>query len=489
METGLSKNQLVSQLIKISHGELSAYTDIGFQALSQDEDLFAHMISWNVRKGEIRDSKVALPIIALRGRKDYALYENAVASLCKLSPRDLVKAFYYHKSLPLTKEGGSWWLKEAVKIYLRQREHNKNWWNKTAVQHRESLKALYALFHVKPSPYANDVLFQGVYPQGSVFERITQLKNMTPEEAAGTILTYNIPFLIAKGALGGIKGKKDLIIALIEKMSGAELITNTKMLEGLGVFTDPVLTLAYRNATRRTKDDTRVSTMKASKAAESVKGTEAAKHLNNIQEQKLQKLGGIEGDWLVLGDRSSSMRQSIEASRQIAALIAQQVKGKVYLVFFNQMPTLYDVSGRTLAEITSMTSRVFDSGMTSIGCGLELITSKGLPIDGIAICSDGGDNTFPLFQEAFKRYVARLGNEPTVYYFRVPGDTDILSRACQYYDINLEVFDLGPSPDYYALPNLIKTMRVGRYSLLEEIMECELLTLNDVFKLNEEVGT
>lgn len=481
--TEVSRNQLVNQLLHIGHGDLSIYNDIGLKAVKAEPELFAHLIAWNHKKGEVRDSKKAFPAIALRGASDKELYENAVAHLCLLDPRNLLSSLVYSKcGLPQIGDGGKRILKEGVSLYLRKREEKPSWWNRTAVQHRKSLKSLYKIFRIKPSVFAQWVLFDRSYPPDSIFALLGKLKDMDPQEAAGTILNHEIPFLIAVGALGGIKDKPDVILALMERMSGAELINNTATLKRWGAFDNPALKASYDEAMKRTAKDSRVSTLKASKAIEVVSDKKAKGKLKQIQEQKLERLGGIEGDWLVEGDRSGSMEQSIKVASYVAAFIAQQVKGKVHLIFFNENPTYYDVTGKSLEEIVKITARVRATGGTSIGCGLQFLHEKGLLVNGIAICSDGGDNTYPYFHEAYGRYVAKFGIEPTVYLFHVPGDPDDLSRFCKGAKMQLEKFELGHDVDYYSLPNIIKTLRTSKYSLCEEIMEMPLLKFGDVFK-------
>ncbi|KKN46568.1 hypothetical protein LCGC14_0671640 [marine sediment metagenome] len=480
-KTDVSRNQLITELLRIGHGDLSIYNNIGLKAVASESELFAHLMAWNAKKGEVRDSKTAFPVLALRGAPDDELYENAIAHLCQLDPRNLLKAIYYHRTLPaLNGTGVGQTLKKNVKRYIQVREQNRGWWDKTVLQHRKSMKALYALFHVQPRPFAQKILFQGVYPPNSIFTAVKQLKNMDVQEAAGTILNKKIPFTIAVGALGGIKDKPDIILALLERMSGAELITNTKMLKRFGVFESPTLKSAYDSAIERTKKD-KVSTLKAGKAASAVTDKKASGKLKQIQEDRLAQLGGIEGDWLVLGDKSGSMGTSIEVAKQIASLIAQQVKGSVHLVFFDTSPTYYDVTNKTLDEIQAMTSRIQAIGGTSIGCGLDLIYNKGIIINGIAICSDGGDNTKSEFHQSYPKYAAKFGMEPTVYHFYVPGDQDALTANCNNARILVERFDLGQNVDYVSLPQIILTMRENRYQLVQEILDVPLLTLNEVF--------
>ncbi|OGC77235.1 hypothetical protein A2619_04440 [candidate division WWE3 bacterium RIFOXYD1_FULL_39_9] len=478
-----SQNQIVNQLLRVGHGNLSIYNDIGLKAVKHEPELFAHIIAWNELKGEVRDSKVAFPILSLRSSKDDELYENAAAHLCKLSPKDFLRACRYHRELPLCQEGGGTWLKQAVRMFIREREKSIGWWDRTVLQHRESMKSLYAIYHVKPNKRAQEILFEKKYPKNSVFQVVKDLKNMKAQEAAGAILNHKIPYLIAVGALGGIKGKSDVILALIERMTGAELITNTNMLQKMGVFENPALKAAYDNGIVRMQKDKKTPSMKITKAAEAVAKTDKklSAKLHKAQEDKLDN-SSIDGDWLVLGDRSGSMQTSIEVARNVAALIARQVKGNVHLVFFNDTPIYFDVTGKTLEQIKNDTKRLTATGSTSIGCGLELIKEKGIVVNGIAVCTDGGDNRSPYFHNAYDDYRRDIGIEPTVYMFHVPGENDRMSSYCESADIQLQKFELGNNVDYYSLPNLIKTMRTSKYSLVDEIMQIPLLTLKDVFK-------
>lgn len=486
-ETHVTQTQLVNQILRVGHGDLSIYSDVGLKAARYEPELLAHLIAWNEKKGEVRDSKVALPLIALRGERDMELYENAAAHLCLLSPRDLVRATRFHRELPRTNEGGTQWLNLGILKYLRARESNTMWWDRTALQHRKSLKTLYAMNHIKPSTKANRILFKRLFLRNSVFQKVKELKHMPPIEAAGTILNYKIPFLVAVGALGGIKDKVDVILALVEGMTGPELINNAAMLERWGVFENAILKTAYEAGVK--KKPAKIGTLKAGKASTVVKSKKVAETLKNVQEKKLDAKS-IEGDWLVLGDRSGSMHTALELSRHVAAFLARTVKGKVHLVLFNTEPVYFNVTGKSLDEIKNITRRYNADGGTSMGCGVDLINEKNIVVNGIAACSDGGDNTTPYFHEAYQRYINRMSCEPTVYLWHVPGDRNDMSRYCKAHQIQITEFKLGQDGvthklddvDYYSIPNLAITMRVGTYSLIEEIIDTKLLTFDSVFK-------
>lgn len=80
-KTVVTRNQIVNQLMRVGHGKFDIYTDIGLKAVLTEPELFAHMIAWNNKFGQVRDTKVAFPVIALRGEQDVELYENACAHL------------------------------------------------------------------------------------------------------------------------------------------------------------------------------------------------------------------------------------------------------------------------------------------------------------------------------------------------------------------------------------------------------------------------
>lgn len=486
----ISRNQLVNQILRIGHGNLmQTYASIGLRAATEEPFLMAHLIAWNQKKGEVRDSKVALPVLALRSPYDAELTENAVAHLVSLDPRNLVRAIHFNKELTKTdavSTGSGTMLKTAVKQYISVREQNPGWWNRTVLQHRKSIKALYALFHIKPSVVAQAILFNGERPKGSVFEAVGQLKNMAPQEAAGTILNFKIPFLVAVGAVGGVKNKPDIILALIERTSGSELINNTGMFQRLGVFDNPALKAAFDAAVQRAKDDKKVGSLKAGRAAQAAADAgdqKTAKKMQAVQEEKLQQLGGIEGDWLVLGDMSGSMHQSVEVAKQVAALIAQQVKGQVHLVFFNTDPVQFDVTGKSLEDIKQMTRHIRANGGTCIGCGLELLRFKNVLVNGIVLVTDGGENTRPAFCEAYRKYVETIGIEPTVYHLWLPGEQNVMALNNEQASLQVQTFDIS-QVDYYSLPNIIKALRSSRYSLVDEILGTPLLRLADVFNSN-----
>ncbi len=487
----LTKQQMIAELTRSPHGKLEEYIPAGSKAAKQEPEFLAHIIAWNQIKGQIRDSKVALPVLSLHPEREASFTSNALAHIALQSPRDLARVFAFAKTLKLKGQMRS--VVGVIERYLRSREANWPKWERMAVQHRATLKTLYAQCHLKPHPMADQILFKEDYPVGSVFEVIHNLKRMSPAEAAGEIMGRRIPFLVALGALESSAKDPALVMALIERMTSTELVTNTKLLERLGVKTVPALRAAFEKALEKATTSKK-ATFKTTRAAEAMgEDDEAlASKLRGLQEKQIKALGGVDGDWLVLGDKSGSMAAAIETARHVAATLAKLVKGQVHLVFFDTMPRYIDATGKTYDEILAVSKSVTAAGGTSIGCGVRYAVEKGFNIDGIAIVSDGCENSAPRFADAYKVYKAMSGKEPPVYFYHclyagssvaatmANSELRFWAVSMAQAGIDFQTFELPANIDYYSIPNLAQTMRVSRYGLIDEIMETKLLTLDEV---------
>lgn len=482
-EAGLTKNAMISELTRSPHGKLAEYLPTTRAAAAQEPEFLAHLIAWNEKVGQVRDAKVGLPVASLSGTTLAGeLAENSFAHVALLSPRDLVRAIKFAREAGWQGRGKSY--RRLVERYLRVREENWSWWERTALQHKESLKTLYTSFHVKASALAREIAVEDKAPKGTVFEQVRLLKTMPVVEAAGVIVKRRIPFLVAQGALGARMKEEPLVLAIIEAMSPAELVTNTKMLERLGVKERPALRASYEAGLQRAAQSKKVSTMKTTRAAQAVGGTVGQK-LEALQEKQLDSLA-VQGNWLVLGDKSGSMQDAIEATRQVAATLARMASGKVHLVFFDTAPRLVDATGKTYEALLAETKHVLANGGTSIGCGLQLALDRGLEVDGIAVVSDSAENNTPYFAQVYGRAVEAWGKAVPVYLYKMRGEaTQKLEITMEAAGHDLQIFDLRGGVDYYSLPNLVQTMRTQRFGLVDEIMGVPLRKLDEVFRVRD----
>ncbi len=506
-ETSRDRSALLGTLLKVKHRKLEEYTFDVLPAALKDPELFAHVIAWNEANGKVRDSKVAFPVFALRtsAMADQELTENAMAHLAKLGPRELVRAYKFNSELSGMKlepgtirNGRRGLLQDVIQAYLRTREADKNWWTAAVVRNRAAMKTLYAVSHLKPSARAQRVLFDRIYASDLVFDGIKKLRHMTPLEAGGFILRNKIPFTVALGA--GVKlDNESVLLAIVQSMTGAELITATKQLNGLKAFKLGSVQEAYKEAVGKVAKDKRVSVGKVSRAIgaagewirpDSYKINEPVEQLVKLKEKAAIAAGPIKGDWLILADRSQSMGIAVKQAVKISALLAHRVEGKVHLVFFNDVPQAFDVTGKTLDQIENDTRHVTDSGTTSIGCGLRYLSDKKIGVDGIVLVSDGGENRPPWFHEEYKKLdpappliYLKLFSDLDRHYKVAPGTvSDQFGLHLQQHGITYQAWNLGAGVDDYALENIVAVIKPGTYGMLDTIMETPLVLLKDVFK-------
>lgn len=546
-EAGLTANQLIAELSRSAHGDYNAYGPVITRAATEQSDLLAHLIAYNLTNGQIRDSKVALPIISLMlpGFPE-ALRENSMAALASLSPRDFLAGLKFARALtglrgwtaatrsyqtrvkigekfrtttetkpsfdpvrnaPLSAEPGLLnmrAIKRLITRYLRVLESDRNRWERTALQHSDSLRQLYQLGRVPQSDWVATILWGSVktpagrekraLPANSVFADLKRLSKVTPIEAARIILQRNIPAMIAIGALGSHKNSPAVMLALIENSTPAQLVNNARLLKRMGMDNVPALRAAYAaGITKDTKNPTAL--LKATEAADALAEDEGDDNelvvkLRAHQERKLKETGGIEGNWAVLVDKSPSMSTAIEVGRRVAGTLAKLVRGTVRLVMFDGTAYEINVTGMDYDAVLAKTRTISaGGGGTSIGAGLQLLLDSDSNIDGIAIVSDAQENTRPMFADQYKVLNARLGKEVPVYLYRMQpssrGYSDVdLATSMSAAGFSLQEFDLRHgTTDYYALPELVATMNVKRHGLLQKIMETDLLTLDQVLPL------
>lgn len=506
MELSEKKN-LISSLASSPHGDLGVFLPIASRALAQDADFYAHLIAYNAKKGSVRDAKVALPVLALadpdRDEHD-VLIEHAFALLADLNPRMFLKAMEFARTVrwdwrrvgldagprasaeKLVRGRYRRAMRRLIVRYLRDLEADRHVWERTALRHRAVLKTLYAWYGVKPSDHADQILFKR-NPQGGPFLALKGLSKLSADEAAGVIMKWKLPFLTIRGAAGALAKEPSVVMAMIKAASPTELVTNTKAFEKLGVKTVPALRAAFEEALEAAGKSKRAKApLKATRAAEVLEDegeSKLAAKLRVLQEKQLDSMAGIDGNWLVLADKSGSMSQAIEVGRLITATLTRLVRGTVQLVFFDESPHSIDATGKTYEELKTLTKTIEAGGGTSIGCGLQSIVDKKLEVNGIAIVSDGGENHLPWFFQAYKAYVDKLGNDPTVYFYRLAGDADALSSNCTRAQIDLQTFDLrGKTIDHYSVADLAQTMKVSRYGLVDEVLAYPLLTIDDVLE-------
>ena len=497
-ETGISRATVISELAKSPHGELAAYLPTVRQLAIEDPDFLAHLIAWNAVKGQVRDARLGLPVNSLACRELPPMYrENSLAHLALLNPRELSKALRYGRKVHLGSRQRH--VYRLVLRYLKAREADLGWFTKTALHFRQGLKDLYALYDIGPSPYAQSVLFSQNYPEHSVFQVIRLLGTLDPAAAAAEVVRRRIPPLVVLGVLKVDKSRMSdpgyvtLVGWLIDSMTPSQLVTHARQIKALGVNQVPELRAALESALGRAGKST-ANLLKTTKAAQAMAedGDERmqakldALQARQIETAKRAAPQSLTGDWAVLVDKSGSMAQAIEQGRRAAAALTALGKGRVYLIMFDTMAHGLEVTGKDYPALMQITERIRAQGGTSIGAGMEWLLQYSALVDGILVVSDGWENQSPRFAERYATYSKKTGKEPVVYFLKLPGNCGYadtgLEDSMEAAHLPLEVRNID-GLDEYAITNLIQTLRTNRYSLIQEVLDTKLLTLDEVFAL------
>ena len=478
------QNQLINSILTIGHGDLSAYTRAALPV--EDPALLAHLIAYTAAHSKVRDVKVALPVLALHGPSDAELAENAVGHLLMLAPRDLRRAAIYHDQLKRqgwTTQNGGKLLRRGVGDYLRQRERHTAWVTRGAVQDHASLTWLYDHFHVKPAPHAQAILFDKARFAGTTIEAISKLRTMSPELQAATIQQVRIPFTVAVGAVS--KATDPVILrALIDAMTGTEVVTNAKMLERW-TANDAACRGAFEDALARATTSGKTETLKAQQAAAQVSAPLAARLEAVVEAQVARQVQPLDCNALIITDRSGSMHAAVEAGKRIAALVARRVTGRVKLVFVNTTPWEFDVTGQTLAQIQAQTRRVDAVGGTSLGCGLVYAAQQKFAAELVLVATDGAENTSPMFVDAYRHYERTLSLSPSLTVIRLPGEPDVLTPRIQAAGLPLTRYEFASEQvDGYNLPEIVNALRPTAYGLLTDVLATPLITVAEALLRN-----
>lgn len=542
-QNGTTRADIINKLNLSVHGDLASYQGVIGEACKKDPEFLAHLIAFDFTNGQIKDTKIALPVITLAS-KDFpdGLVENSLAHIAMQDPRSIARALRFSIDIgaPARRQR---MLEKTIRQYLVYKEQVPGKWMRLAARHRRSLKTLYSKTHAPNVPewvsgalfgfrhsaeaheehkelrrkYVNLMKLEGgslstwalfqrmvmlktpmAYPPGSIFADIAGLSKMSPAQAAATIQKWHLSPLIVGGAMAGAKATQAdaaVVQAGLEQMSDTEVVTRAKSLQKHGLAHNEALKDTFRKKVSRATTSKK-ATLKTSVAAEEMEDEGLKTMLQELQERQIQAQKdagrGIDGNWLVIVDQSSSQEVSIELGTHVGAAITKFVTGGVHLVFCNDNPSPIDVTGLSLDEIRAKCQYMRASGPTSYGVGLLWAASKKLEIDGIVIVGDGGENTPPIFANVLIAYKQSTGKDIPVYFYRTfcapnyanapGGNPRNFANLMQSVGLQFTEFDLSSGKiDYYSLPNLVQSMNVNRFGVAEKIMACPLVTLAQVF--------
>ncbi len=323
--------------------------------------------------------------------------------------------------------------------------------------------------HIAPGPRAQQILFDEMPPADSRLFALRELARAeNPIAQARAIIEHQIPYRVAATLVRQMSPA--VLLALIERMSPQELINNLASLRRRGALENADLKAMIEAKLADAKQNARVSAYKARVAADAAKAApELAAALDAVTDARVKARGRIQRPTALLLDKSGSMNVALEVGRQLGAMISAVCAADLFAYAFDTIAYPVTPRGSTVAEWEKALLGIHAGGGTSCGIALEWMAKKRQRVEQIVLVTDEGENTAPLFKDAYTAYTTALNVRPAVTIVKVGQATNLLEQNCKALGVPFNVFEFRG--DYYALPNVIPLLSMpSQADLLMEIL-------------------
>jgi hypothetical protein len=469
--------QILNSFLTTPHGKLADLAPLHLSALEGDPLFYGHLAAWYAGRGEVRDHKVLFAAHLLTSEFP-ELREAGWVLLQKLPPH-MVAAALDHAKRAIGKTPRV--LKSAVTSYLRTLEASAERFDRAALRGKQDLKHLYASLRIAPAPRAQAILFDEQPPEGSPLRALKALAQATdPAEQARVIVEQRIPYTVAAGAIRTLT--PSVLAALIDVMTPQEAINHLASLKKRGAFDSPEVKALIEAKIKAAETDKRVSTLKATRALAHValdESTEAL--LTEVTDKRVANIAHIARPTVLLVDKSSSMTQAIDVAKEVAALVSA-VCASFRVLTFDTEAFEVQADGIERSAWERAFRMVRANGSTSIGAPLAKLARERHYVEQVVVITDMGENSAPLFHEAYAQYVRELGVGPQVTIVGVGGRDERFLGQLREQGIPHTVWEFGG--DFYSLPNLLPLLALpSRAELVEQVMAVALPARNVVMSV------
>ncbi len=469
---------IINALLRTPHRQLAPYIKLFAYVHDRDPLFFGHLGAWYFDNGSVRDLKQLFVAFLATSRFSDEFRSAGLAMLQKLPPFEVERVLGIIKG---HKEDGKAVagivstvprsVKTTIEHYLRERESNREAFDKVVLHARKSLKTLYASLRIKPGEYAQKVLFENQPPEDSKLHVLKLLAKTTePQEQAKLIAEHNIPYRVAISGLKQVT--PSVLAALVCAMTPQEVINNLASLKKRGAMDNADLRKVIEAKLQDAQQDKRVSALKTRQALKSADlDQNMAKLVESVGDKQIKAKARIKRPTALLIDKSGSMDIAIDVGRQIAAIIAPVCDAGLFVFAFDTMSyKLETKGGNELSDWEKAFKGITAGGGTSCGVSVEVMRRQKNLAEQIIIVTDQEENNAPYMAQSLQQYSKELGVLPSVIIVNVGRHSDRLERSLAAEKITVDTFDFNG--DYYSLPSLLPMLAGGtRLEFLMDIME------------------
>ena len=479
---------ILNTLLTTPHRRLDAVWPVHRDLAAKDPRFYVRLAAWYHDRGDVRDHKEAF--VATLALSDFPGHRDVGLALLRDLPpyqvarvvdfvhgrktnrvvraqggdgafeaTDVVEDFGLFRNPPRS-------LRTEVTRYLREREADADWFDGTVLAARKAVKRLYALLHVKPGERAQRILFDEDPPADSRLYALKALaRATTPAEQAAAIAEHRIPYRVAATVVSQMTPA--VLAALIDVMTPQELINTLGALRRRGALDHPDLAALVGRKLAAAKADRRVSAYKADVAAGAA--PELAAALAEVTDARVKARGRITRPTALLLDKSGSMTVALEVGRRLGALISAVCAADLFAYAFDTIAYPVEPRGPTVGDWEKALVGIRADGGTSCGVAVDWMARHGQRVEQFVFVTDEGENTAPLFADAYEAYARALNVRPAVTIVKVGQGCDVLEAACRKLGVPMNVVEF--QGDYYALPNVIPLLAApSQAELLMEVL-------------------
>jgi hypothetical protein len=465
---------MLNSLLVTPHRDLEQVAEVHTSMMAADPMFYGRLAVWYLKHGAVRDHKeVFIAMLLVSEREDHR--EAGFVLLQSLPPYQVARVLDFMKRRKADGSRGKVprSTRTAVERYLRAREADDRFFDKSALRAKKAMKQLYASLHIKPSARADLILFKDDPPTGSLARALKQLAAEDDSKAQAEIIALNkIPYTIAIGAVS--KVSPPVLVALIDAMTPQEVINHLGSLKQRGALDHKALKQLIDAKLDEAKRDKRVAALKGKVAAEAAHlDADTRAKLEAVADAKVKALPTIKRSTALFIDKSASMETAIEIGKRLSALVSGCVEGDLHVVAFDTVPREIRAEGETLSAWEAAFDGIYATHATSLGAPLRLLRKKQAKVEQIVFITDEGENTQPYFAKEYDDYCAELSVAPSVVVIQVGRATGQIVEQLKEKQIEHETVRF--EGDYYSLPNLIPLLaRPSRMDLLMDILDLEL---------------
>lgn len=469
---------LLNTLLTTPHRKLEQVYPLHATIVERDPLFYVRLAAWYADHGDVRDHLEMFVAILCRSSFE-GHREVGLALLRRLPPYELVRVFdFLHGRVRRTAEGEVKWglfenipraMRTEIERYLADREQNPSQFDGAVLHARKALKRLYAALHLKPSPRAQQILFDEDPPAGSPLRALKELAAAkTPADQARLIVDHKIPFRVATTVVRQFP--PSVLAALVHVMSPQELINSLGMLKRRGAVDHPDIKPLIEEKLGQAQKAARVSAFKAKKAVEAVGvGGAIAEQLHAVTEAQLKARGTIRRSTAILVDKSGSMQIAIELAKKLGAMISGICEAPLYVYACDSLAYPIAVKGPALKHWEAAFKGVTAGGTTSLGVGVQMLLRNRQAVEQLVVITDEEENCAPYFAPTLLAYRTALHADPHVVFVKCGGATDKIERDLRKEGRAYDTFEF--QGDEYSLPNLVPLLtRPTRLDLLLEIL-------------------